>query len=61
MGSDDLEIVSCRIPALAPRLASQRIARLAEYPLARASEWSPLPAGPVSISGSGDDSDELVD
>jgi hypothetical protein len=42
MGNDKLEIISCRIPALAQQLAGVRAQRLAEYPLARASEWSPL-------------------
>lgn len=47
MGNDRLEIVNCRIPALAERFAVRRVQRLAEYPLARASEWSPLPAGAI--------------
>ena len=47
MGNDRLEIVSCRIPALSKHFAVRRIQRLADYPLARASEWSPLPAGAI--------------
>ena len=47
MGNDRLEILSCRIPALSQRFAVRRIQRLANYPLARASEWSPLPSGAI--------------
>ncbi len=61
MGNDDLEILSCGIPMLATRLASRRIQRLADYPLARASEWSPHPAEPIPFPGGGDDSDELTE
>ncbi len=53
MGNDRLEIVSCRIPALAEHFAVRRIQRLAEYPLARASEWSPLPAGTIRFEADG--------
>ena len=61
MGNDELEILSCGIPLLATRLASRQINRLADYPLARASEWSPHPAGPVPFANGGDDSDELIE
>ena len=61
MGNDELEIVSCRIPALVTRLASRRVQGLADYPLARASEWSPHPTGPIPFAGGSDDSDELIE
>lgn len=52
MGNDRLEIVSYRIPALSQRFAVRRIQRLADYPLARASEWSPMPAGTIPFEAS---------
>jgi hypothetical protein len=60
MGNDELEIIGCRIPALSQQLASRRAQRLADYPLARASEWAPLPAGAIAIGGS-DESEDLAD
>ena len=61
MGNDELEILTCRIPALAKRLTSRKIRRLADYPLARASEWSPHPTGPIPFANAADDSDELLE
>jgi hypothetical protein len=61
MGNDKLEILSCRIPALVPRLASRRLQRLADYPLAKASEWSPHPTGPIPFVTGNDDNDELTE
>ena len=58
MGNDKLEILSCRIPALSTHFAVRRVQRLAEYPLARASEWSPLPAGAISFDN-GDEAEDL--
>ena len=58
MGNDRLEIVSCRIPALTQHFAVRRIQRLADYPLARASEWSPLPAGAVPFEA-GEEAEDL--
>lgn len=57
MGNDELEILSCRIPALSQQVASRRVRRLADYPLARASEWAPLPAGAVQFGS--DESEDL--
>jgi hypothetical protein len=59
MGNDELEILSCRIPALSLQVASRRAQRLADYPLARASEWAPTPVGPVSFGGGSDESEDL--
>ena len=61
MGNDELELVGCRIPALSQRLACRQAQRLADYPLARASEWSPLPAGAIPFDGSGEENEELVE
>ena len=61
MGNDELEILTCRIPELAKRLTRRKIQRLADYPLARASEWSPHPTGPIPFANSADDSDELLE
>lgn len=58
MGNDRLEIVSCQIPALSHHFAVQRIQRLADYPLARASEWSPLPTGTIPFKAN-DKADDL--
>lgn len=60
MGNEELEIVNCRIPALAQQLAARRALRLADYPLARASEWSPLPAGAIPFGGA-EESEDLVE
>ena len=59
MGNEDLEIVGCRIPALAQQLANRRALRLADYPLARASEWSPLPASAIPLTA--DEGDDLTE
>jgi hypothetical protein len=61
MGNDELEILTCRIPALANRLTSRKIQRLADYPLARASEWSPHPTSPIPFVNAADDTDELLE
>jgi len=61
MGNNKLEIISCRIPALAQQLAEVRAKRLAEYPLARASEWSPLPANPILALAQADETEDLQD
>jgi len=61
MGNDELELLSCRIPALTQQLACRRAQRLADYPLARASEWAPLPAGAIPFDGAGDDNEDFVD
>ena len=58
MGNDRLEIVSCRIPALSKHFAVRRVQRLADYPLARASEWSPLPAGAIPFEA-GEEPEDL--
>jgi len=58
MGNDKLEIVSCQIPALLQHFAVRRIQRLADYPLARASEWSPLPAGTIAFEA-GEETEDL--
>ena len=58
MGNDRLEILSCQIPALSQHFAVRRIQRLAEYPLARASEWSPQPAGAIPFEA-GDKTEDL--
>ncbi|MDH3419633.1 MAG: hypothetical protein OEQ25_14590 [Gammaproteobacteria bacterium] len=58
MGNDKLEIVSCQIPALSQHFAVRRIQRLADYPLARASEWSPLPAGTIPFEA-GEETEDL--
>lgn len=61
MGNDELEIVRCRIPALSQLLATRRALRLADYPLARASEWSPLPAGVIPFGASAEESEDLIE
>ena len=61
MGNDELEILSCRIPALSQHFACRRAQRLADYPLARASEWSPLPAGAIPFDGPGDETEDCVE
>lgn len=61
MGNEELEIVGCRIPALAQQLATRRALRLADYPLARASEWSPLPAGAIPFAAGSDEGDDLAE
>ena len=61
MGNDELEILTCRIPALSQQLACRQARRLADYPLARASEWSPLPSGAIPFDGAGDENEDLVD
>lgn len=61
MGNDKLEMVGCRIPALSERFAQRRAQRLADYPLAKASEWSPLPGGMIPFDRAGDESEDLVD
>jgi hypothetical protein len=61
MGNEDLEIVGCRIPALAQQLATRRALRLADYPLARASEWAPLPAGAIPFAAGGDEGEDLAE
>lgn len=61
MGNDELEIVSCRIPTLSQRFAVRHAQRLADYPLARASEWSPLPAGTIPFGDGRDDGEDLLD
>jgi hypothetical protein len=61
MGNDELEILSCGIPGLARQVATRRAQQLADYPLARASEWAPLPAGAIKISAANEDNEELVE
>ena len=58
MGNDKLEIVSCWIPALSQHFTARRLQRLADYPLARASEWSPLPDGAIPFE-SRDEAEDL--
>jgi hypothetical protein len=61
MGNDRLEILSCKIPRLSRRIATKRQQSLANYPLARASEWSPLPALPAPLSRENEEAEDLSD
>jgi hypothetical protein len=61
MGNDELEILSCGIPGLSKQVATRKAQQLADYPLARASEWAPLPAGAIQISASSDENEELAE
>ncbi len=59
MGNDELKILDCRIPAFSQQVTLRRAQRLADYPLARASEWAPLAASPVPFGG--DENEDLFE
>jgi hypothetical protein len=59
MGNDKLKIISCKIPRLSRQIAVRRVQRLADYPLARASEWAPLPASQAELAADGEEADDL--